>query len=87
MTRKFKDNQARVKNRKELFTQLYSEIGKLKSEVILNTARKLNIPAAEIKNLRQVFQQESAQSLVVEETINGIPTKKIKHSAIKWTGQ
>ncbi len=80
---RFSSNQNRVKNRKEMFGY-FSE--KLKKDTTENWNRKFNeakIPNGIIKNLKEVFEDEQAASLVKTETIDGIETKRVQNTIFK----
>ncbi|MCH2225555.1 MAG: CoA transferase [Crocinitomicaceae bacterium] len=74
---RFIDNQSRVVNRTELYTLLHSGIKKRNSKEILSALHAKNIPAGKVKNLSDVFMEQSAQSLIREEIIDGVKTKRI----------
>jgi crotonobetainyl-CoA:carnitine CoA-transferase CaiB-like acyl-CoA transferase len=79
----FSSNQNRVKNRKEMFDYFAD---KLKMDTAENWSKKLNeakIPNGIIKNLKEVFEDKQAASLVKTEVINGIETKRIQNSIFK----
>lgn len=80
---KFNSAQSRVKNRIELFEVLQHYIQKLDAKHILENMEKLHIPAARIKNLKDVFESELAQEMIREEIINNVKTKRVSSIAFK----
>lgn len=81
---KFNDNPSRVVNRTILFELLENKINSLNADEILTAMLEQKVPAGKIKNLAEVFSDEDAQSLVREETIDGISTKRVSSIAFKW---
>jgi crotonobetainyl-CoA:carnitine CoA-transferase CaiB-like acyl-CoA transferase len=81
---RFKDNPSRVVNRKVLYEQLVVKIKSMNSDEILKAMLEQKVPTGKIKDLKEVFSDQSAQSLVREETIDGIPTKRVSSIAFKW---
>lgn len=80
---RFSSNQNRVKNRKEMFGYFAD---KLKMDTAENWNKKFNevkIPNGIIKNLKEVFEDKQASSLVKTEIIDGIETKRIQNSIFK----
>lgn len=80
---KFNTNQKRVINRIELFNLLNEKVKKLYSEDLLSYLEDKNVPAGKIKSIDEVFDDESAQSLILEEVIDGVNTKRIKSVLFK----
>jgi len=74
----FKTNAGRVKNRKKLFEILQPEIKKLNLIELVKSLREKNIPAGTIRSLDEVFADENIRKLILEESINGFSTKRIK---------
>ncbi len=81
---RFKDNPSRVVNRKVLYELLEVKIKSLNADEILIAMLNQKVPAGKIKDLAEVFSDQSAQSLVREETIDEIPTKRVSSIAFKW---
>ena len=81
---KFNDNPSRVVNRTILFELLENKIISFHADEILTVMLEQKVPAGKIKNLAEVFSDEDAQSLVREETIDGISTKRVSSIAFKW---
>jgi hypothetical protein len=53
------------------------------STLLLNGCHTNFIPAARIKNLSEVFDDNEAQTLILEEEISGKPTKRVTSIAFK----
>ena len=80
---RFSSNQNRVKNRVELANILQNEISKSNAHELLEQCHKKFIPAARIKDLSEVFQENEAQKLIREEEISGRSTKRVTSIAFK----
>lgn len=78
---RFSSNQKRVKNRGELFVLLQKAINTISSHELLAACNPVHVPAGLIRSLDEVFEDEEAQSLVREEVINGVPTKRVSSIA------
>ena len=76
---KFSANQQRIKNRKELHTLLQRKAIEHTSDNLMNEFLTRNVPAGIIKNLKEVFENKSAQNLVVEDA----QTKRVSQIAFK----
>lgn len=74
---RFISNQMRVKHREELFEILEKSVAQVDSDELLDKLETLNVPAGAVKNLKEVFKQPEAQSLIREEVIDGVNTKRI----------
>lgn len=70
----YQHNEARVENRNELAEILGIHIGKLEADLFLEKCQNNFVPAAEIKNLQQVFESEKARQLLLKEEKEGRPT-------------
>lgn len=77
----FSYNQARVLNRLKLQRILQDKIELIDSEVLMYEMEKAHIPAGIIKSLDEVLENSEVQSLILEEEIDGISTKRIKSVA------
>lgn len=73
-------NEARVKNREALADILEQAIGQWKAGELLQKCQKHYVPAAEIKNLKQVFESEKSQQLLLRQQIEGRQTIRPKTS-------
>ena len=75
----FLTNTNRVKNRKLLFEILQNKIKNISSEKLMNDFIKNDIPAGEIKSLKDVFENEKARSLILSEKHpSGDVSKRVK---------
>ena len=81
---RFLSNQQRVKNRSVLADILKDKLMQVEAEDFLSRCHEMYIPAARIKNLAEVFQDQSAQQLVRQEEISGVNTKRVSTIAFKW---
>lgn len=81
---RFSSNHARVTNRDELQKILQEKICLLPTTEILNSMRAENVPVGKIKNLKEVFEDESAQRLIRIEEIRNTKTKRVSSIAFKW---
>jgi len=66
---KYNSNAARVENRETLAKVLRDKIKQLEAEPLLKKCRSQLVPAAEIKNLKQVFEDQKAKEMLLRETI------------------
>ena len=80
---KFSNNQSRVIHRAELFSLIQEAIAQRKADDLLSKCHELHIPAGEIKTLDLVFEDEKAKSLIREELIDGVTTKRVSSIAFK----
>jgi crotonobetainyl-CoA:carnitine CoA-transferase CaiB-like acyl-CoA transferase len=80
---RFSTNQSRVVNRNELKEKLAPLVAERTSESVLNALQKVNVPTGKIQNLKDVFSSYKAKSLIREETISGIQTKRITSVVFK----
>lgn len=74
----YQHNEARVENRKELFHTLEEQIGVFKAGSFLEECHNHFVPAAEVKNLQQVFESPQAQKLLLREQKEGRQTIRPK---------
>lgn len=80
---RYANNLLRVKNRTQLAAAL-NPFFKLKTEEeLMNQFLAQNIPVGAIKNLSEVFENENAKKLILEEVIDGVNTKRIKTAIFK----
>lgn len=79
----YANNQNRVKNRKALAKTLAPAIEKLNGQDLVNALIKLHVPAGIVKNVKQVFEDERAKSLLLKETQDGIQTVRVATSVFK----
>lgn len=82
---KFATNQLRVINRKELYTALKNIfITKTKDE-LMHQFIHLNIPVGVVRSIDEVFENENAKELILEEEIEGQLTKRVRTGIFKIT--
>jgi crotonobetainyl-CoA:carnitine CoA-transferase CaiB-like acyl-CoA transferase len=74
---RFASNQSRVRHRSELFELLQLSVANWDAAALLEMLISQNVPAGAIKNVAEVFQEHQAKSLIREETIDGILTKRV----------
>jgi len=84
LSKAYKTNQLRVKNRIALAEELRTPIAKISMEVLLSVCLKNGIPCAEIKTIDQVLKSDSAKDLIREEIIQGKRTARFTSIAAKW---
>jgi crotonobetainyl-CoA:carnitine CoA-transferase CaiB-like acyl-CoA transferase len=80
---KFNSNQQRIANRKELEEIIESKTSQLNSVELLSELQALNVPAGKVRDLREVFEDEKAKSLILDETIDGVATRRVKSKIFK----
>ena len=83
-TGQYENNQKRVKNRTRLQEIIQEQVKKLNSHLILEGLKKLHVPVAEIKNIKQVFEQGQAKELVRKELIENEMTHRVSSVAFKY---
>lgn len=71
---KYESNAARVENRETLASFLQDKIACWDAGQLLERCRSELVPAAEIKNLQQVFEESKSQSMLLQENIEGRDT-------------
>lgn len=81
---RFDTNAARVKNRAALNTLLSEKISVWESSLLLQNLEKQGVPSASIRNMQQVFELPSAQSMILEETWpDGTLSQRVKTVAFE----
>lgn len=71
-------NKLRVKNRVKLNSFLALEIGKITVDKFISDCYLENVPVGKIKSLNEVFEKPKATKLILNETVEGIETKRVK---------
>lgn len=79
----YSTNQLRVINRKELYKDLTPYFKCKSRNELMGQFLEKNIPVGAINNIKEVFEQPEAQQLILEENIEGIPTKRVKTAIFK----
>lgn len=78
----FKNNASRVKNRSELNNLLSAAISLRKQEELMADLKKHGVPAAGIRDMKQVFDLPVAQEMILEERAeDGTRTRRLKTAA------
>lgn len=81
----YSTNPLRVKNRTQLFSDLAPYFKKFNRTKLMKLFIGNNVPAGAIKNLKEVFDDKSAQNLINEEIIEGNLSKRVKTAIFKIT--
>ncbi|HAT7769223.1 TPA: CoA transferase [Legionella pneumophila] len=81
----FRHNQNRVRNRKQLAALIAEQTEKLQSSELLEMLHRENIPAGKIMDLKDVFDNERAKSLIRKEVIDDVPTARVTSVVFKQT--
>ena len=76
----------RIANRQELQKIIEEKTIQLNSGSLLSELEVLNVPAGKVRNLKEVFEDEKAKALILEEEIEGIKTKRIRSKIFKSNG-
>lgn len=75
---KFSSNVNRVNNRNDLVNALQSKIGEWTCSELIHRLYELGIPVGQVKNLKEVFESDSVNYLILEEEIENRMTRKVK---------
>lgn len=82
---RFSSNTKRVMNRLELFIHLKEMILTWDSALLLSKLIEQDVPAGIIKSVKEVFENDSSQSLVLEDNENGHISKRVRTAIFKIT--
>ena len=74
----FSTNAERVKNRVELKSELLPIFAKQERDFWLQKLYKESVPVGSIRNMQEVFSDEKAQRMILEEMQEGILTRRVK---------
>ncbi|MEO0006606.1 MAG: hypothetical protein RJA20_802 [Bacteroidota bacterium] len=75
----FASNAARVNNRESLDGYIRKAISLYELDELMLLFKKCGVPAARIRDMKQVFELPAAERLVLEETTaEGVPTRRVK---------
>jgi crotonobetainyl-CoA:carnitine CoA-transferase CaiB-like acyl-CoA transferase len=75
----FASNAARVNNRESLDGYIRKAISLYELDDLMLLFKKRGVPAARIRDMKQVFELPAAERLVLEETTaEGVPTRRVK---------
>ena len=81
----FSKNPQRVKNRTELHEALAPFFQQCPRNELMDKFIAQHVPAGAVKNMEQVFASDFAQSMVLEEEIDGVVTKRVKSVGFNLT--
>ncbi|MEC9186842.1 MAG: CaiB/BaiF CoA-transferase family protein [Bacteroidota bacterium] len=79
----FNTNQKRVTKREELMKIINDKTSVLKSSWLLENCHNRHIPIGKIKTVGEVMQEKIAQQMILEEMVDGFPTKRIKTNSFE----
>jgi crotonobetainyl-CoA:carnitine CoA-transferase CaiB-like acyl-CoA transferase len=74
----------RVQHRTALQLLLQDKLAHYSSDEVLTNMMENNVPCGKIKNLEEVFNDNSAKELIRSELIEGKETKRVTSIAFKW---
>ena len=74
----YDNNQSRVINRATLYEDLTTYFKSETKASLMSQFIEKGIPAGSINNVKEVFEQDSVQNLILEENIDGVETKRVK---------
>lgn len=77
----FCTNINRVNNRKQLGESLETLIKEWNSDKLIQKCNELQVPIGKVKNMQEVFQNDTAKNMILTEDINGQMTKRVKSVA------
>lgn len=80
---KFSENQNRVKHRTELASFLREKIIAFSTNKLLSSLQELNVPVGKITSIDEVFTTDLAKSLIREEKIQAVNTKRVSSVVFK----
>jgi crotonobetainyl-CoA:carnitine CoA-transferase CaiB-like acyl-CoA transferase len=75
---RFITNQQRVKHREEMFALFAPQALQFTREELLQKLHELKVPAGPVRNMQEVFDDPDCKKLVLEETIEGVLTRRPK---------
>ncbi len=82
---RFADNKSRVRHRSMLCDQLRSAFGQADRSTWMEKLGKAGVPVGSIRNMREVFERERANSLVLEEPMaDGRLSRRVATAAFEW---
>jgi crotonobetainyl-CoA:carnitine CoA-transferase CaiB-like acyl-CoA transferase len=80
---RYHSNPQRVRNRMALHTDLQRLFERFNRADLMEKFIQQNVPAGAVKSIAEVFESPFAQSMVLSEVIEGVPTKRIKSVAFR----
>jgi crotonobetainyl-CoA:carnitine CoA-transferase CaiB-like acyl-CoA transferase len=81
---RFSSNQQRVQHRGILKELLQEKINERATNELLKNLLVQHVPAGKVNDLKQVFEQSEAKSLIREEQIENVLSKRVTSIAFKW---
>jgi hypothetical protein len=57
---------------------------KFEADYILENANKMGVPLGLIRNMKEVFEMQLANEMILEEEIEGVQTKRLKSLIFKY---
>ena len=79
----YKTNIERVNNRLALAEELRTSFKDLVAKDILERCHENFVPIGQVRNMEEVFEQSTAQEMILEEDIDGLPTKRVRTAAFR----
>ena len=80
----YKTNVQRVENRVDLAKDLEGSFFEWEAAVILEKCHQNYVPIGQVRNMKEVFEQQAAVDLILEEKIDGMETKRVRTVAFKF---
>jgi len=81
----YKTNMGRVKNRVALAAELEKTFLHLEAASILAECHKNFVPIGQVRNMKEVFEQEAATDMLLKEDIDGMDTVRVRTAAFKFS--
>ncbi|WMX12846.1 MULTISPECIES: CaiB/BaiF CoA-transferase family protein [unclassified Aureispira] len=79
----YQTNIARVKHRVVLAKELSQTFKGLIAEDILERCHQKFVPIGQVRNMQEVFEQPTAQKMILEEEVDGLLTQRVRTAAFK----
>lgn len=79
----FIDNPSRVKNRLKLHREMAPYFKAFSREALMEQCIQQHVPAGAVKNLAEVFASDWAKTMMLDEEIEGVATKRVKSVAFR----
>lgn len=74
----YNSNINRIEHREKLAERLQMEVEKWEASDLIHDLKTKFVPVAQIKNMQEVFSEDSAKSLILEEEVDGVLTQRVK---------
>lgn len=78
-------NKDRVANRDQIFDEFNDKVKERMSDQLLTELKTKNVPVAQVKNLKEVFSEQSAKDLILEEITGNEMTRRVRTSVYEIT--